>query len=270
MLKQKFSKSFSIKMNFYYQKKSFIIFLLLLFSFVSSCDNPINDDNLILPVCDDTTHFPLLKDWLIPLTEGNYWEYKLESHFNEDSIPLFTSYTTQRILGNFKAFTECNEYETVIYDRGFGTEEQWIYWQDSTGFYSLGGFSDSDTLVFTNLISKYPVNVGDEWQNRKVIYKSSSQEFILGDTINYKCTAIDKRFTTSLGTFNCYVYYRREKIADDVYGFYDIYDYMAPNLGQVGQEVFITGEEPSDSISYLYNRAILISYHLQLQKENIK
>jgi len=257
MLKQKLSKSF-------------IIFLLSLFSFVSSCDNPVSDDNLIPPVCDDTTHFPLLKDWLIPLTEGNYWEYKLESHFNEDTVPLFTSYTTQRILGNFKAFTECNEYETVIYDRGFETENKWVYWQDSTGFYSLGGFSENDTLIQKNLLSKYPVNVGDEWQNRKVIYKSSSQEFVLGDTINYKCTAIDKRFTTSLGTFNCYVYYRREKIADDVYGFYDIYDYMAPNLGQVGQEVLITGEEPSDSISYLYNRAILISYHLQQQKENIK
>jgi len=254
-------KIMDIKISPYSQINIFGIFLLLIFSFIVSCHNPISDDNLIQPICDDTTHFPILKDWLIPLTEGNYWEYKLESHFNEDSVPLFTTYTTQRILGGFNAFSECNEYETVIYDRGFKTENKWIYWQDSTGLYSLGGFSENDTLIKKNLLSKYPAKEGDQWKSQEIIF--SSQNFSLGEIHIYICLSTKTNFTTPAATFTCYVYYHTEKIAEDVYGFYDIYDYIVPNLGQVGQEIYITGEEPSDSIKYLYKKATLTNYHLQ-------
>ncbi|MGE5437700.1 MAG: hypothetical protein ACM3O3_10770 [Syntrophothermus sp.] len=246
----------------YYRRS--LISLLILFSILNgSCDNPVEpiDDIIIPPTCEDTTNYPNLSNWLIPLKEGNFWEYKLESQFNEDSVPLFTSYTTQRILSQFNAFKDCSSYETYIYDRESSSNEHWIYWQDSTGFYSLGGFSKTDTLIGKNLIFKYPANVGDEWQNQNIIY--DSQNFSYGDSITIKCISTNKNFITPAGNFKCYVYYRRQKIADDVGGFFDIYDYLVPNFGHIGQEVFYTIEVPGDTVSFIFARALLLNYNLQ-------
>lgn len=240
-----------------------IAIIVIMFIMVS-CDNPV-EDKYIPPdeVCADTTQIPLLKDWLIPLTPGNYWEYKVESLFDEDTIPLITTYNTHRILENFNALLECNMYETVIYDRGLSAGEQWIYWQDSTGYYSLGGLSENDTLFYKTLITKYPVNVGDQWEIPMVTYNRNSRKFIIHDTTyTYSCTSINEELSTPAGVFNCYVFYHRKSIGDDVIGVYDIYDYLVPHIGLVGQEEFITIEEPGDTITYLYGRATLNNYQL--------
>ena len=142
-----------MKLRHTFVSQAYINSCMILFTvlFIASCDNSSDGISTICcpdttTVCPDTTRIPNLNNWLIPLTVGNSWTYRLESHFGDDTIPIFTSSTTQIILGNTQAFLKCKMFNAVIYDRGTTSDEKWVYWQDSTGYYSLGGFSNSDTL----------------------------------------------------------------------------------------------------------------------------
>ncbi len=248
---------------------SFILSAILLLTIVQNCSNPVEP---IKPsptidsteVCNDTIFRPLSTEGLIPLTVGNYWEYKLETYIYGDTIPqIITNYTVQGITKKHYALFECNLYEAIVYDRSLGGPDEWLFWQDSTGYYGLGGMSDKDTLINKSLLWEYPVEEGESWKSLILFFNKATQKFEYGDTIKYTCVSTNRKFDTPAGKFSCYVFYYRTDIAPDVSGFYDVYDYVNPEIGIIGQEVFITIEEFRETESWLNKKAMLVDYFIK-------
>ncbi len=247
-----------------------ITILIILINLFQSCNNLISPDDKTpiidtLEVCKDTTLIPLNTNELLPLTVGNWWEYELQTFIygGDNDTTILINYGVQQIKEKHYSLYNCCLYETVVYDRGFGGSENWLYWQDSTGVYSLGGFSDVDSLINKSLISKYPVEKGESWMSQNVYFDKLTRKFVYGDSIKYTCVSINKEFDTPIGKISCYVFYYRTDIASDVIGFYDTYDYISPGIGLVGQEVFITNEELGDTTSSIQYIAKLIHYSIK-------
>lgn len=196
---------------------------------------------------------------LMPLAVGNYWAYERSRYYDGQVSEGLTDSVKAEIVAE-TTVTYAEQAYKVALSNGFyavpsvPSHVNWLLWNGEDGLYLLGGMSSNDTLVHKILHAKYPVQQGDSWQVSWLYYIWEPGNFVIEDTETITCIAINKKFETPAGTFRCYVYQFRRQTVDDVAAKSDFYEYYAPGVGLVGQEIKNEG--------ILTFRYVLYDYHL--------
>lgn len=196
---------------------------------------------------------------LMPLTVGNYWAYERSRYYDGQVSEGLTDSVKAEIVAE-TTVTYAEQAYKVALSNGFyaipyvPSDVNWLSWNGGNGLYLLGGVSSTDTLVYKALHFKYPVQQGDSWQVSWLYYVLESGKFVIEDTETITCIAINEKFETPAGTFRCYVYHFQRRTADDVAAKSDFYEYYAPGVGLVGQEIKKEG--------ILIRRSMRYDYHL--------
>ncbi len=228
---------------------------------------------LVLPLifylfitCSDTVNAPhVLKKYnynpLNPGEVGSYWKYRgyydsavwfrdsnwvyqgfeaFNINFSDSSWEV-TDSTKREIVEEVEATIGNVTYITKVFmntKQGVQPRKEasrWLYWNGNDGIYSIGGYSILDTLFTKGIRIKYPVEAGEIWQGQDVFYTGA--EFFTRESIFTKCISVNETISTSIGTFECYVFVNRKIVAEDVNGFYDYYQYYSPDIGLICQVV---------------------------------
>ncbi|MFH2037282.1 MAG: Ig-like domain-containing protein, partial [Candidatus Zixiibacteriota bacterium] len=189
---------------------------------------------------------------IVPLKDGNYWNYTRNYYTTtfggDDTIKVDTSRLSIR---NHKQIDYMGELLVVFYWNWYNVatsspKKYYEYVRNTIdGLWWMGGIHYNDIGVLEETIDqrlwfKYPVNLNDTWD--------------LNDSVSLECTAIDEVLTTPLGDFECIVYREMSafggtpkfigKIAD-ISGSYALLVtdyYMVPEVGLVGYKVWGDGE----------------------------
>jgi len=136
---------------------------------------------------------------------------------------------------------------------------KWLYWNSDDGIYSMGGYSITDTLFVKGLKLKYPVKSGEIWQGHNVFY--NGVDFFTRKSIFTKCISVNEVISTPIGTFECYVFINRTIVAEDVSGFYDHYQYYAPDVGLICQVVLNISQDEIETQGFV---SVLMLYDYQI------
>lgn len=167
-------------------------------------------------------------DVLLPLTVGNYWNYKIK-HYWEDSVTY--SVSKKHVM----------EFEGEVFDAYEWNREdsdiRWLFTNKDDGLYLVGGYSDHDIMVHPVLEYKYPAEKDESWQVPRMVYNLYENRFYFKDTITVTCVDNNKMVSTPAGSFNTHVYMYKLRIAEDVLGYDYFLRYYAPSHGLVYSEV---------------------------------
>lgn len=204
------------------------------------------------------------KNVIMPLNDGNYWEYKWWQFFS-DSTQLLHRKT---YLKDSLVVINNNEFNSLIQGTiekdGSITKRITIYLYDNQndGLRMVGAISPNDSVFLNNLYRKFPVEKGDSWEFIQNSYFYYEEEFKVIDTLNITCVGVDSMFITPIDTFYCSVYkYRIIENGGDYCNVDDHYQYYCPKVGLVGTEIY--------GIDYLNNDNAILYLRQELIKTNL-
>lgn len=170
-----------------------LVFVLLLFFpvFLSSCSGDSDDSQLL---------------YLVPLSIGNVWEYELEDKsIRKDSIE------SREVIENQHVYFLETDYDTW--------KELKAIYNTKQGYYETKYFNIdlNDAMYYF----KYPVEVGDTWQNTYL--------FDRGWTDEYEVISLNEKIEVPAGDFVCYLYkVQREGDTKEIN-----YYYFKPGIGLI-------------------------------------
>ncbi len=198
---------------------------------------------LLLISCDDIRDESEIdsQDVLVPLAIGNEWSY-IDSSGSTGEVKLLHI----GITGSMMADTGEDEQSEVFFwnwrdlETGEYSDNVWLHYNGEEGFYTLGGISSTDTLLINCLKIKYPVAVSESWIYPDIEYDYINKEWLVTDTLEVFCTAVDTLISTPAGDFMC------NEVALCIIGTTpsDVYGqrfYFAPNIGYIGFRLFQQG-----------------------------
>ena len=85
------------------------------------------------------------------------------------------------------------------------------------------------------MLLKYPTVTGEKWQSIRLQYDIIDLYFVNEEEITVTCVATDSIISTPIGDFSCYIYNYQVIQSPDVLERLDIYKFIAPGIGEVGQ-----------------------------------
>lgn len=184
---------------------------------------------------------------IIPLAVGNQWVY-IDSTFGGS---IYVDSTCYCIID--KGVVEYQSRSYRVFYRAvldYATLEfsdlSWLFANTSDGINCFGGVnSQGNSFLTKTLFLKYPVNVGDTWNELSICYRDN--EFWICDTIARTVVSVDELFMTPAGNFHCCVYSRL--FENDT-----VLDYYSVNIGHVGQIIKHEGN--------IYQKSVLKSYKI--------
>ncbi len=88
-------------------------------------------------------------------------------------------------------------------------------------------------MLGKTLSKKYPVNIGDTWEEINYTYSTVDSSFRIADTSLITCISVNEKFNTIIGEFECYVYHYLITFGNENH---DIYWYFAKDVGFVGYQ----------------------------------
>jgi hypothetical protein len=211
---------------------------------------------------------------LMPLEVGNTWQYSRQTLLSSDTI---SENITEKLTVNFEDVDyDVYAMQSFLLPENTTDSLRVLFRNAAEGVWEFGMYNARDTLILRNLLFKYPAMVGDT--TNTIVY-SISDEIVVTDTITVELIAIDEPVVTSVGTFDCHVFYsyvllENEQMKTDrfelIYGNqiitidpgpnksmpmgFEIFTYLAPNVGKVAVEV-------KDQF-IIYNSQRLLSYEL--------
>jgi hypothetical protein len=189
-------------------------------------------------------------DVLIPLKVGNYWNYEATYYSSTDSVRyavkerLTVHYEGHHYEAFFAAYNNANP------------NPRWLYWNGADGLYSMGGLSETDTMIFPVLQFKYPVEKGETWEVSRMVYNLVEQRFYIKDTLTYTCIDNDSSIVTPSATFQTVAYMFKVSQGDDVLLKEKHFFYYAPRIGLIKHEI------KNESGTLIKAKMVLYSYYL--------
>ncbi len=200
---------------------------------------------------DDDQDESVNTDVIIPLAVGNEWTYLYTSSTYTDtlrigitgSMTLDTGDRESRIAYLWSWF----DFETGQY-----SDFSWLRYNTEEGFHSAGGISPSDTLLLDYLQLKYPVSKGESWIYPDLEYDYIEDEWIVNDTLEAFCTAVDTLVSTPAGDFSC-VEVTLCYLGTTPGEYYVQRFYYAPKIGYIGFRLFAGGEVTASRLLMDYN-----------------
>lgn len=190
---------YKLKVIQHYQKFTVLVIIFILIGCIRSPNSPDSAET----------------EYLVPLNIGNFWDYEFENKsVRRDSVKS-------------KEVIEDQDVYFLETDMGSWTESKAIY-NSFNGYYETLYFNvdlNNSTYHF-----KYPVKVGDSWENTFV--------FDHGWTNKYECLSKDAKVDVPAGTFNCILY---EVImqTQDGNNFLHHY-YFKPRIGLIAIKEFVS------------------------------
>ena len=196
-----------------------VSFIIISFLFISC----IKDDNSVNP--EDSTGV------IMPLEVGNEWIY-IDSTFSESGS--LEKVDTSKLAITSKTIINYNgkNIEVFIFESDQTKNVKTFLRNEIDGLYIYGGrYFDKDFLLGKSLLCKYPVNVGDIWEQKIYDYNIRDSTFFIWDTLLTTCISINQKLNTSRGELECYVYNYQQNFGNEIY---DISYYFVRNQGYVG------------------------------------
>ncbi len=179
-------------------------------------------------------------DVIIPLAVGNRWTYYYSSGTVEDTLRI-------GITGTLTLDTGIRDPQTVYlwnwfdFDANQFTDHKWMRYNAGDGFHTAGGISPSDTLLLDCMHLKYPVSEGERWIYPDIEYDYINEAWIITDTLEAFCTAVDTLVSTPAGEFSC-VEVTLCRLGLTPGDQYVQRFYYAPNIGYIGFMLYVMGE----------------------------
>ncbi len=193
--------------------------------------------------------------FLWPMKFGNKWEYKRYqfNHSNFDSAWVYKNFdsfgfnldtvTTKPIIFideivdslfitlNDTAFS-CAVFDTYYPETNSNADFNRVYWCNDDGLYSMGIFGERGGRVFKKgLMIPTEIPVYQNWKGQ-IAYRQYGL-FHANEVFERYCISKNDTITTSLGKFECYVIKTRLWHAEDIFGFFDFYDFYVPGKGLI-------------------------------------
>ncbi len=223
----------------------YLIPTLLLLVWVGCKSNPTQ-----LPDVEECNHMPANE--FFPLTLGTYWVYnyylinsdtvdfeEVRKTFIKDTLTYTVNNQKYSLSGMCKLFSS-----TDFMDRG----DISYFHNKPDGLYNAGFIFDGNQVIIeSELLYKYPVNVGDNWPVRIISLDSVQDSIIYLETVKYQCVATDVLFITPFDTFSTVVYGHSFKQAPDVLSYWHYFDYFTSGIGRVGTEIYAS---PDSALEY--------------------
>ncbi|HED38294.1 MAG TPA: hypothetical protein ENI76_08645 [Ignavibacteria bacterium] len=209
------------------------VFVLFLFFFISSCNK---NENTVNPVDNNTSV-------IFPLKVGNQWNY-IDSTFDENNSLVKVSSSSLRITGSTNITYNGKSLEVFYWNwidvaNNKPGDIKWLIRNETDGLYFYGGrYLDSNFVFKKTLSEKYPVNVGDTWNNITYSFSTTNSSFEISDTSLFTCIYVNKKFKTPIGELDSYVYNYQKTIDNEIN---DIYLYFSKDVGYIGFESKING-----------------------------
>ena len=195
---------------------------------------------------------------LIPLAVGNYWEY--ESTYLDvlkDTIRYEVTAEVQVPIGD----TSYTAYAANFVP--FPPDLDPYYWlrrNGAQGLYTMGGISDTDTLLINELEYKLPSEVGETIQSPQLSFSFDRFEFYISDTLSITLIDDNREIVTSAGKFECFVYKFKIDFFEEgvIFTTWDYYLYYSTGIGLIAQ--ISTQENNENDIK---EEMYLIDYRVQ-------
>jgi hypothetical protein len=201
---------------------------------------------LLISCSDNSTNNPVEKQ-IVPTALGNVWVYR-DSIFDlsgtiVDTISGKITATRQVTIGgiNYSLFTQ-SEYDVPDSAAILINIDN-----ESDGLYVYGGNTDSSQLLYRNLLLKYPVTAGDQWQCVYHYYKHENGCFH-HDTSQVTCIGTSVEYITPAGSFSCIEY--MYQVSPTI----QVIEYYVPNIGLIAALTKL-----SDTV---YSKREILSYTL--------
>ena len=175
------------------------------------------------------------KQAILPLKVGNTWTYVDSVYLSGSQPGAYNS--TMTVTGQTTVTIDTTHYdvfELMMFDSLY-MESTVLYMQnDALGLWNYGVACLTDTLMAPIFYAQYPVSIGSRFGKIFLICALGNPTGMgPGEVV---CTHTDTLYTTPAGTFSCIRYH--EYYDMPVFGVFDIYLYMAPGVGIVGQEMY--------------------------------
>lgn len=201
-------------------------FFLLFFVLILGCkknENPVNQNENSVDV-------------IMSLKVGNQWTY-IDSTFDQKETFVRIDTSKLGITGKTNISHNGKSYEAFYWNwidihTNRPGDGKWLCGNEVDGLYFYGGrYLDSNFVLGRSLNAKYPVSVGDSWQNVNYSYSLLDSSFKIVDTTLITCTSVKEKINTFLGEMDCYVYHSQRTVSNYTY---DTYLYFVKNVGYVG------------------------------------
>lgn len=184
-------------------------------------------------------------DEILPLNEGNYWEYRwVQFYLDTSSVLKRKSFFRSSLFSEISDLQTNNHFKLIsgfIEEDGASVESEtsYLYNNTSNGLESFGAFAPQDTILLNSIYRQYPVQENDKWQYIRYGYFYLDEKFQIIDTISIECVSTDTTFITPIDTFQCILYkYRIIEDGGDYKNIDDHYAYYCPKVGLIGKEIY--------------------------------
>lgn len=162
---------------------------------------------------------------LMPLAEGNFWEYEYHNH----------SY-------DFKdsSKTSIGEKMSILGHEGFLLGEDALIRSDEKGnTVAVVYFSEYDTIVLESAIYRQDIDLNESYEYHTVITSRSADGVIRvrRDTLTMNCIAQDTLLATPAGDFMCLVIENTPDNGGNIFR-----TYLSPGVGRIKSERFEDGK----------------------------
>ena len=217
------------------QARGIAVFALLL-STLAACDSGGPDD----PVP------------FVPIAKGTVWTYSVQFRGLDAPSDTFDIAILDRVsLDDLGPRLSPDEPDSAsVWAARFGEHVpsvRWLWAESPHGLHIAGGIAPADTARTWGLTYAYPAEVGTEAPVRRYAFSSEQQEFYVREDLPQTLIAVDEPFETPVGTFRTHVYLYNYRPKDDVAVTWNVYKYVAPGVGMVGQVIrsvgLVSGEE---------------------------
>ena len=207
---------------------------------------------LILSVAGCDSAEPAAPSSPVPLAVGNAWTYQVAFR-DEPPTDTFEVAIIDRValddLGP-RVSPEEPDSASVWAARfdGVSTPFRWLWAEGPGGLYAAGGIAPTDTARTWGLAYEYPAREGSKAPLLRLAYSLDTGDYYAQEpAVSQTLVATDEPFETPAGTFQTHVYLYNFMPADDVNVTWNVYRYVAPGVGLVGQVIrdvdLISGEE---------------------------
>jgi hypothetical protein len=211
----------------FYKLKHFIMrnffYLTLAVFFTCSCekDNVSNNNKKIIQ----------------PLEVGYYWTF-VDSTFSYDGILSQVDTSTVSVIGKETLNYKGKEIELFYWKWDF-FDRIWLSNNEDGGFYLYGlRINDNSYVVEKSLNMKYPITVGDTWDQYMFEFDQEGLYCYISDTVGNECLYTNKSFSTVVGELDCIVTKYTNLASDESW---ETYLYHCPDIGYVGLESKLNG-----------------------------
>jgi hypothetical protein len=227
-------------MNKPYSSVMIILFTILLITGCKKVGGPVASENA--------------RTVIVPLVVGNQWQF-VDSTFSYSGTVQQVDTTILGITGSMTIQYQSKNYLSYYWNwfdqsNKLPSDRYLLCSNESDGLNFYGGVTSKGVYILVkNVNPKYPVNVGDIWEDISFIINQDNTIGIY-DTTQLQCIATENIINTPAGSFKCCVSQRTAKS----YPFSIEEYYYAPGIGMIGMT-----SKTNNKVTF---RKVLISYHL--------